>query len=369
VVASSDLALFRAFPALRERIPWYAFLSGPTPVESFPLEGLPEGRLLIKRDDRVCALYGGNKPRKLEFLIGAALARGCRRLVTSGGIGTNHGLATAILGRAAGLSTTLVMVHQPVTLQVRKTSLLHAAWGAELVYGGNVPGVALQMIRVLTRAQLRGERPCMIPVGGSGPAGNLGFVSAGLELAEQVREGELPEPRQIFLPVGSGGSVAGLVVGLKLAGLSTRVRGVLVTDIMPPNPRSLTRMARATLQLLRRHVPEVPELPLGPGDFELVLGHLGAGYGSPTPEAEAAVATAAEHGIQLETTYTGKCLAALRSSRAELPEGPVLFWNTFNSIDVAMSAPSELTPEALPRRIRQLLEPIPDPAGPTSSNR
>jgi D-cysteine desulfhydrase len=368
-VADSELALFRAFPALRERIPWHPFLSGPTPVTSFPVEGLPDGRLLIKRDDRVCPLYGGNKPRKLEFLIGAALARGCRRLVTSGGIGTNHGLATAILGRAAGLSTTLVMVYQPVTERVRKTSLLHAAWGAELVYGKNVPGVALQMMRVLTSAQLRGERPCMVPAGGSGPSGNLGFVSAGLELAEQVREGALPEPRQVFLPVGSGGTFVGLVVGLKLAGLSTRVRGVLVNDILAPNPRSLARMARATLQLLRRHVPEVPELPLGPGDFELVLGHLGAGYGATTPEAEAAVEAAARQGIELETTYTGKCLAALRSEGTELPEGPILFWNTFNSVDVVASAPSDLTPEALPGRIRQLMEPFPEPAGPTSPTR
>jgi D-cysteine desulfhydrase len=368
-VASSELALFRAFPALRQRIPWRPFLSGTTPVTPFPLEGFPDGRLFLKHDDRVCPLYGGNKPRKLEFLIGAALARGCRRLVTFGGIGTNHGLATAILGREAGLSTTLVMVHQPVTPRVRQTSLLHAAWGAELVYGRNVPGTALQTLRVLAAAQLRGERPCLVPVGGSGPSGNLGFVSAGLELAEQVRAGALPEPSLIFLPVGSGGSIAGLVVGLKLAGLSTRVRGVLVTDIMPPNPRSLARAARATLQLLRRHVPEVPELPFGAGDFEILLDHLGAGYGSPTPEAEAAVAAAAEHGIQLETTYTGKCLAALRNSRAELPEGPILFWNTFNSVDVAACAPTEPTPEALPQRIRQLLEPFPDPAGPTSATR
>ena len=93
----------------------------PTPVEVFPLDGVPAGGLYVKRDDRSGTSYGGNKPRKLEFIIGAALARGARRLVTSGGLGTNHGLATTILGNEAGLATTLVLVPQPVTDAVRRS--------------------------------------------------------------------------------------------------------------------------------------------------------------------------------------------------------------------------------------------------------
>ncbi len=368
-MASSDLALFRAFPTLGQRIPRHPFLALPTPIIPFPLEGFPPGSLFMKRDDQSCALYGGNKPRKLEFLIGAALTRSCRRLVTFGGLGTNHGLATTILGRAVGLSTTLVLVHQPVTERVRESLLLDAAWGAELVYGRNLAGAVIQAVRVLAASRLRGERPYMIPVGGTTTASSLGFVSAGLELGEQVRGGTLPEPAVVFVPVGSGGTIAGLVIGLRLAGLSTRVRGVLVTDILPPTPRRLARTARATLRLLRRHAPEVPELPIRSADFALILDQVGPGYGSPTPGAEAAVAAAAEHGIRLETAYTGKCLAGLMAGRSELPEGPILFWNTFSSVDVAASAPKDLTPEALPRRLRQLIEPAPDLSRPTSSAR
>ena len=80
---------------------------------------------------------------------------------------------------------------------------------------------------------------CSVPTGGSGPAGNLGFVSAAYELAEQVRAGALPEPESIYVAVGTGGTQAGLTLGLRLAGLRSRLLGVLVTDILPPSPTRL----------------------------------------------------------------------------------------------------------------------------------
>jgi len=356
-VPTADPALFRAYPALRGRIPHRAFLAGPTPVAPLPLAGLPEGVLFVKRDERSCLLYGGNKPRKLEFVIGHALARGARRLVTTGGIGTNHGVATSVLGRSAGLDTTLVLLHQPVNDEVRAKLLCAAAWGAELVYGRNVPGVALATAWVLARSAARGERPYRVPTGGSSPRGNAGFVSAGLELAEQVAEGLLPEPAQVFVPVGTGGSLAGLVAGLRLGGLRTRVVGVLVTDILPPSPRRLLRAARASLAGLRRLDPGIPEAALGPGDFELVTDQLGPGYGAATPAAREAVEAAAAVGLALETTYTGKCLAALRARAAAgaLGPGPVLFWNTYNAVDAGAAAPRPLDPSLLPAPLRRLV--------------
>jgi D-cysteine desulfhydrase len=212
-VSDSEPALFHAFPALRLRCPRRPFTTLPTPVQPFPLDGAPEGRLYVKRDDRSCPLYGGNKPRKLEFVIGRALDRGARRLVTSGALGTNHGLATTILGREAGLATTLVLVPQPVTDLVRRALLLHAAYGADLLYGANVPAAALRGAAALATAALRGERPFLVPTGGSSTTGNLGFISAGLELAQQVRDGALAEPAEVWVPVGSGGTLAGLAAG------------------------------------------------------------------------------------------------------------------------------------------------------------
>jgi len=355
-VSDSELALFRAFPSLRQRCPWRPFTDLPTAIEPFPLAGVPEGGLWVKRDDRCCAAYGGNKPRKLEFIVGAALARGARRLVTSGGLGTNHGLATTILGRAAGLATTLVLIPQPVTDAVRRALLLHAAYGAELVYGPNIPAAALRGGAAFAAAVLRGERPFVIPPGGSSLAGQLGFVSAGFELAEQVRGGALAEPAEVWVPVGSGGTLAGLSAGLRLAGLTSRVVGVLVSDILPPSPRSLARTANAVLRYLRAQGADTRGIAISPADFDLLRDQLGPGYGAPTPAGREAVADAAHCGLQLETTYTGKTLAALRARRGQWPTGPILFWNTYNSIDVAVGTPRPLDPELLPPRLRRVLD-------------
>jgi D-cysteine desulfhydrase len=352
---TTEPALFRRYPGLVGRVPHHAFVSAPTPVEEVTLDR--SLALWVKRDDRSCPLYGGNKPRKLEFVIGRALARGARRLVTSGGLGTNHGLATTILGRSVGLATTLVLIDQPVTEDVRRSLRLFASYGAEVLDGRTVPGALWQAGPALARATLRGERPFLVSTGGSSTVGNLGPVSAGLELGAQVAAGQLPEPSLAFLAVGTGGHFAGLAVGLRLSGLATRPVGVLVSDILPPSPRALARKARAIVRKLRRADPTLPALALESGDFELVTGQVGPGYGAATEAAREAQGLAAEAGLALETTYTAKALAeVLRRARAgELPRGPVLFWNTFNSIDVASGAPP-FRPERLPARLRAIAE-------------
>jgi len=320
----AGLPLFRRFPGLAERLPRHPLIEGPTPVAPCPLPGLDD--LWVKHDERSNPSYGGNKPRKLEFLIGDALAHGSRRLVTSGGLGTNHGLATALLARDAGLATTLLLVDQPVTDAVRlQLRLLHAA-GARLRYGGGILGAAREGAFELARATLAGERPRIVPTGGSSARGNLGFASAGLEIGEQVRADELPEPRRVYVPIGTGGTLAGLAVGLKLAGL-----------------------ANATLRLLRRHAPDVPALRIEPGDFDRVEDQLGAGYGAATPAGREAVALAAERGLTLENTYTGKTLAGLRdAAHRGILDGPTLFWNTYNAIDVAAALAPLPEASALP---------------------
>lgn len=357
LVADAPLPLYRAFPALELALPRHAFVRTPTPIEALPLDGAARGTLFVKRDDRSCPLYGGNKPRKLEFLLGRALARGTRTLVTTGGLGTNHGLAMTILGRAVGIGAVLVLVDQPATPSVRETLRLQCAYGATQLAARNVAGAVVLTLGALVASTLRGERPQLVPTGGSSALGDVGFVSAAFELAEQVRAGELPEPASIFVAVGSGGSMAGLVLGLKLAGLRSRVEGVLVTDILPPSPARLARAARATLGLLRRADPSVPQVKIDAEDFPLTRNQLGSGYGSPTPAALEAVHAAGTLGLRLDTTYTGKALAALRAyAAARTPgSGPVLFWNTYNAVDVAACAPRAVSEAELPRGVRRAI--------------
>ncbi len=191
-------------PAHLPRVPLTTL---PTPVE--PLERLAHASgiasLWIKRDDVSGTLYGGNKPRKLELLLGAARARGRRRVLTFGAIGTHHGLATAVCARAAGLDTTLVLVPQPVTPHVQRCLLLLHGCGAELHLANGVLDAARRALAILARGRLRGEPLELIPTGGTSSLGALGYVNAGLELAEQVRGGLLPEPAAIFVALGSGG--------------------------------------------------------------------------------------------------------------------------------------------------------------------
>jgi D-cysteine desulfhydrase len=199
---------------------------------------------------------------------------------------------------------------------------------------------------------LRGEPVALVPTGGTSVLGALGYLNAGLELAEQVRAGLLPEPAAIFVALGSGGTGAGLIAGLRLGGLASRLIGVRVSDILPPSPHRLLRMARACLT---RFAPDRP-LTLSPRDVEIDGGFIGAGYGAPTDAGEAAARLLAEHqGIALETTYTAKCLAALlaRAGEPGLRQRPLLFWNTFSSVEPALPGGVLPDPATLPREFRR----------------
>lgn len=345
-------ALFRRYPTLRA-LPRAPFVLAPTPIEPLALAGAPPGDCFVKRDDRSCALYGGNKPRKLEFVLGAAAARGTRRLITNGGIGTHHGLATAILGRTLGMATTVVCVPQPLTKHVREQLEAMLAFEAELRFARSVPGAAAQTVRAFVRSTLAGERPQLIPTGGSSAVGDIGFVSAAFELAEQIETGAMPAPNEIYLPIGSGGSLSGLTLGARLAGLRARLIGVLVTDILPPGPRRIAALARATLTRLRRLDATIPELSIGPEDFEITRAQLGAGYGAETEAGQEAARQATDAGLLLEQTYTAKCMAEMLARQADgRSRPPLLFWHTYNSVDFWTQAPAHPGLERLPASLR-----------------
>jgi D-cysteine desulfhydrase len=332
-----ELALVRCFPEL-SRLPRHALTVLPTPIEQ--LDRLTRrcglASLWIKRDDMTGPLYGGNKPRKLEWLLGAAGARGRTGVLTFGGIGTHHGLATAICARDAGLRATLVLLPQPVTPHVLDCLRLDHAVGAELHLAGSVVGAAVTGLRLSAGALVAGRPLAIIPTGGSSSVGAIGYVNAAFELAAQVRAGLAPEPDAIFVPLGSGGTLAGLALGCRLAGLRSRVVAVLVTDILPPSPARLARLAAATLRRLRRAAPQIPDIALRAGDISIVRGYLGAAYGAVTDAGLAAQRMfEEEEGIGLETTYTAKCLAALLDLAAGAPYRgqTLLFWNTYSSVD------------------------------------
>ena len=327
--------LFEAFPMLRGRVPWTRLTHAPTPVEHLKnLSRRLERDVWIKRDDLTASLYGGNKPRKLEFILGQALEKKKKQLITLGGLGTNHGLATVIFGKKLEFQTTLGLIKQPITPAVRNQLLAFHAFGANMVYLSSLPKAVRWFY---LSARMRRSRAFFIPPGGSNFLGVLGYVDAGLELGMQLKRKDLPLPKAIFLPAGSGGTMAGITLGLRLAGLPIRVIGVQVAPRVAANSYTVRRLAVNALKGLQRLDKNVPPLALSPADFPVDHAHYGAGYGHATEAGRRALDLLAEtEGIHLDQTYTGKAFGALlHYLDRESASGPVLFWNTYNSVDLS----------------------------------
>jgi D-cysteine desulfhydrase len=342
--------LFTRFPDLGEVIPWRPLGTFPTPVERMgDLAGPGGAALWVKRDDLCSGTYGGNKVRKLEHLLGEAELSGAETLITLGAIGSNHGLATAIHGASAGFTVDLALYDQPVSPYVRRNLAGFAATGARVHDAGSIPAALLASGGIYARRRRAGENPYFIMVGGTSRLGCLGYVSAGLELADQIASGQLPEPDAVFLPLGTCGTAAGLLVGLKLARSKARLKAVRVADAFPAHSLTVRLLAQDVADYLHALDPTVPRLRIRDDDFDVITTHLGTGYGYPT-EAAAAAIRLAEPQLGLDPTYSGKALAACLDHSRGIPGGNVLFWNTFNSARV----PTSPDLSGLPPRLRRI---------------
>ena len=262
--------------------------------------------------------WGGNKVRKLEWLIPDAKRRGRRSILTFGGLGTNWGLATALYGREHGLETALALVDQPIDAHVSAQLARLAASGAR-IHRTHTKARTVAMLPWLVARNARGGRPpYLLPAGGSSRVGVLGYVEAALEIAAQVEDGTLPEPAHVVVPVGTGGTAAGLALGLQLAGLRTRVVGIVVNDQLRLDGPVIARLARRTAALLERRGARLGGgLRIEPDMLDLTRDQIGAGYGHPTEAASRAAALAAEEGLRLDPVYTAKAMAGLLALREE----------------------------------------------------
>ncbi len=325
------------FPLLVQALAPLSLATHPTPVKPLPnLSATTSNQnLYLKQDNLTSTLYGGNKTRKLEFLLADAKRKSAQTVVTMGGIGSNHLLATALHAQTQGLKTVGVVFPQPETESVRKNLLADRGAGVELVCIPSKYLLPAYVARTLMSLRLReGRKPLLIPGGGSNPLGTLGFVNAALELSAQVKSGLLPEPESIFIPYGSGGTAAGLSLGLQLSGLKTRVVAVRVIDRLIANRTKLMMQIGSTAHYLTGHGDQTAR-PAGIGkNLEIRQGYIGQGYGHPTDAAEQAVEMfKKEEGENLEFTYTGKAAAAFLDE-ARTTTAPLLFWNTYSSADI-----------------------------------
>jgi D-cysteine desulfhydrase len=334
------LPLFRHYPELEKRLAHLALGCFPTPVERLPGWGgaSAPASLHIKRDDLSGVAYGGNKVRKLEFLLAAAQRAGTPEVMTLGFAGSNHALATAYYARQVGLRCTAMLLPQANARYVRRNLLASHQCGAELQACPNIAWLSLAILVRLLQGRLRdGRFPMFIPGGGSCPLGVVGYVNAGFELREQILARKLPEPDLVYVTMGSMGTAAGLLLGLRAAGLKSRVVPVRVVERRLASPRGMLRLLRRTGALLHALDPTFPPLEFTPADVVSRDDCLGAGYARFTPAAmQAAERVRRDAGIVLNGTYTAKAFAALFDDldRHVLHGQAVLFWNTYNSRDL-----------------------------------
>lgn len=343
--------LFEAFPSLDLSIPSLALAKLPTPVEPLP-ELAPN--LWIKRDDKTNSLYGGNKVRKLEFILADVLKSKKKNLVSFGAIGTNHGVATAIYSLQMGIPFKLLLFKQPVTGHVQQNIKLMHRFNAKLKYQGSLLKTAL---RFYLGKLFKSKHSYYLFAGGSNIQGCISFVNAAFELKQQIDAGLLPEPDYIYCPVGSSSTLAGLSLGCKLAGLKSQLIGIRVA---PSHIGPIPACTRGTVSSLQaachRHLcelePKLQDLELP--KITLIDQYFGAGYGHASPEGDWAQQMFEQTDIGLDPTYTAKTAAAALNCCANHTDKNILYWHTYNSADMSdLAAKADLG--SLPTELQSFL--------------
>lgn len=290
-------------------------------------------KILIKRDDLTGLALGGNKARKLEFLIGDAIDRHATVVITTGAVQSNHARMTAAAACAAGLRVELVLASDDQQPAVQGNLLLDRLFGATIHY---VPLPADPMLatsdqeaakvaEVETRLRASGERPYLIPVGGSSPVGVLGYLSGSAEIVAELRE-QQETPTRLYYASGSRGTQAGLTLGAKWCDAPYQVYGVAVSGGESWKRERALRIAN--------EAAVIAGIPTRITDDELITDqeHVGAGYGIPTPQCIEAIHLLARHeGVLLDPVYTAKAMACLIShvrAGAIDPAASVVFLHT-----------------------------------------
>ncbi|MBN2385472.1 MAG: D-cysteine desulfhydrase family protein [Anaerolineales bacterium] len=304
-------------------IPRLNFAHLPTPIESLPrlTEALGGPRLLVKRDDQTGLAFGGNKTRKLEFLVAEAQAQGADLLITAGALQSNHCRQTAAAAARFGFACTLVLVGEPPA-EPSANLLLDNLLGAEFVWTEKTRREAT-LEQVSQTAKEQGRKPYLVPYGGSNPTGALGYAFAMEELLQQP---SLGSPDWIVFASSSGGTQAGLVLGARRFGYPGKVLGISVDEPQAVLQERVARLASEASSRLGGR------LDFAPDEVLVEAGYCAAGYGVLTEGEKQAVGLFARtEGLLLDPVYTGRAAAGLidliRKGFFHKDE-TVLFWHT-----------------------------------------
>lgn len=343
-------------PELAHRLPKTSLANLPTPVKLTRFRVAGERKTIaIKYDNLSSELYGGNKVRKLEYILHRAAERHAKRIATFGTVASNHALATALFSAKLNFACTCFLSHQTKTDTAPLALNMHLRNGTEIVrYGGG------RTSRIETlRKHLRHRNVWMIPMGGSSWLGTIGFVNAGLELAAQVAAGEIATPDYLYVADGTMATAAGLALGLALAELPTQVQAIRVTHATVSSPLAMQRLLRKTAALMHRFDGSIPTDLADRTKISVRDEFFAGGYARSDATTDRAIAIAQHDlGLTLDTTYTGKAMAAmlhdLRQTKHTRPK--ILFWNTYNSRPLPVAADKPADTESLPSEFLRYFE-------------
>jgi 1-aminocyclopropane-1-carboxylate deaminase/D-cysteine desulfhydrase-like pyridoxal-dependent ACC family enzyme len=309
----------------------HAIIQQPTPVQEFPEIGQQLGlrHFFVKREDLTDSVYGGNKVRNLEFILGDALQKGAERIVTVAPLGSNFVAALAAQTKKIGIPTDIFHFVPAMSRLIRSQAKFSARNGARLkltrgsYYGSPVKATISAEFDLLNSA-----KSYLVSPGGSNPIGVLGHICAVMELAEQISKNELPEPDVIVVGAGTCGTMAGLVAGVKIAGLKTRIVGVRCVDRLICNRFRIAKLANAAAKLMGRQT-QIEYRDIDLRDVQSLK------YGFPLEDAENMIAEMKQStGIELDTTYTTKVFSYLktRALDGKCADQTVLYWHTFSPL-------------------------------------
>jgi D-cysteine desulfhydrase family pyridoxal phosphate-dependent enzyme len=302
-------------------MPRVRFAALPTPIEALPrLRAKIGGPILhVKRDDLTGLGLGGNKTRKLEYVLAAAQANGAKTLISVGAAQSNHCRQTAALAARYGLGCILVLSGQADQPQTGNY-LADTLFGAEIVWCSRAERESI-LQQTFQAAWDAGRRPYLIPLGASTPIGTLGYVNA---FEEVVQQGDLPD--WMVVASSSGGTQAGLALGAQIFAPQVKVLGISIDNPEPVLQAVVANLANEAADRLR-----TPER-LTAADIRVNADYLGGGYGVVgEPELEAIRLFAELEGLLLDPVYTGRAAAGLLDLIRKgyfKPEEKILFWHT-----------------------------------------
>ena len=303
-------------------IPRLNFAHLPTPIEELPRlsEVLGGPRILVKRDDQTGLAFGGNKTRKLEFLVAEALDQGAGILITGGALQSNHCRQTAAAAARFGLGCILVL-NGEMPDQPSANLLVDQLFGAEIV---TIPDRSLRdqtLQNTFDKAVSDGRKPYLVTYGGSSPAGALGYAFAMEELMKQHME-----PDWIVFGTSSGGTHAGMVLGQRVFGYPGKVLGISIDEPVDWLKRRVSKLASDASEKLGERIVFTGEDVLASDEY------CQAGYGVLTEAEREAVRLFAKHeGLLLDPVYTGRAAAGMIDLIRRgffKKEETVLFWHT-----------------------------------------